>query len=408
MYVEDLILRLACEGKFLFEPEIITSAGWEKNFTFSVASQINRGNALTEKQATLILRVLKKYHQPLEAYFKQPIDLENPIYNNPFRKLSVEKTIEIRKIRDKDAIVVRFAYDAEIIKQIQEYINSSTWKNQWGTVIKHEVASWDIDEKAWLFTLKEENILWIDANLVSKGFTADLRFKEFADEIRDIVNRITEYAPMAVKENGHYTFKNSHPAIEPIDTSNVLKFLFDAKNKGITAWDESVDRDYQSEVKSVVTRSLLNSTNPLFVDSEKHGDETLKDLLKYGGPCLVIIPGGSEIQHTKIWHQRALEWGITNKEMTVMFRTPNQTGGDFNQYVKENGLNNDPSLFTKIVFVSTKIPKPLVKSGLKFNTVLNLGYYSQLHFSMSVLLQSTTNVVYYNNKQPHGVSVVNS
>jgi hypothetical protein len=59
----------------------------------------------------------------------------------------------------------------------------------------------------------------------------------------------------------------------------------------------------------------------------------------------------------------------------------------------------------KIVFASIKIPKPLVKSELRFNTVINLGYYRDLHYSMSVLLQSTPNIVYYNNKHPHGVNV---
>jgi hypothetical protein len=64
-------------------------------------------------------------------------------------------------------------------------------------------------------------------------------------------------------------------------------------------------------------------------------------------------------------------------------------------------LNNPVDENTKVVFVSTKITKPLVKSGVKFKTVINLGYYNYLHFTMSAAVDNAQNLVYYSMKQPN-------
>lgn len=406
MYVEDLVERLVGYGKYLFEPNIIQGTGWEYNFATSVANQLSNGNSLTEKQATMAVRILKKYKIELEAYYGKPIDLDNPVFRNPFRQITEEKSIKIEEHNGQKSILVRFAYNQELVKTFQEYVNASDWKNRWGQVIKSEVAGWDHDVKAWVFALKEENIIWLQNNIVEKGFSTDDTFKEYVEEITNVVENMYDFAPHVIKEDGKYKYKNVSHRVKPIESDNVLEVLFTAKSAGITAWNEEVHADYKQATRSAVTQALLNTTKPLFVDSTEHKLSALEDFVKYAGPILVIIPGGSEVEHTMKWHQAAQDWGIPSSQMSVMFRMPNESHGPFNKYVKDNMLNNDVHENTKIVFVSTKIPKPLIKSGIKFNSVLNLGYYRDLHFSMSVLLNSTTNVCYYNNKQPHGVNVV--
>lgn len=408
MYIEDLVERLVGYGKYLFEPNIIQGTGWEYNFATSVANQISNGNALTEKQATMAVRILKKYQRELEAYFNKPIDLDHPVYRNPFRRITEEKSIKIEKVNDEHYIVVRFPYNQEIIKLFQEYINASDWKSiRWGQVLKQQIGQWNPEIKAWAFSLREENILWLDNNIVRLGFETDETFKEYVKDIRSVLDNIYDHAPCVVKENGEYRYANVSSRVTPFTSDNVLQVLFEAKNAGITAWTEEVDEDLNKCRPSPITSAFLSTPKALFVDNESYGISHFEDIIKYAGPILIIIPGGSETQHTMKWHQQIREWGIPSGKMSVMFRMPNESHGTFNKYVKDNLLNNEITEDTQVVFVSTKIPKPLIKSGLRFNTVLNLGYYRDLHFSMSVLLNSTTNVCYYNNKQPLGVDVVN-
>jgi hypothetical protein len=95
----------------------------------------------------------------------------------------------------------------------------------------------------------------------------------------------------------------------------------------------------------------------------------------------------------------AYRLGIETKDMSVMFRLPNEQS-DFNQFVKDHELNGPITDTTRIVFVSTKITKPLIKSGVKFNTVINLGYYNYMHFTMSTVVDNARNLVYYSTKAP--------
>lgn len=403
MFVETLIQRLACGDTFLFEPEIV-SPGWEKNFIESLATQLSSGNTLTEKQAVLSIRLLKKYQIPLEVFFKTKIDLDNPVFAHPFRKLFIEKTITVRN----GTIQVKFPYDEELIKSIQKFVAETAVvpENTYlSSTAKSYIGAWNHEDKVWAFSLREETVLWLGSNLLSKNFTVDATFLEWYNTINGIIDNANEYAITAVKTNSGFEFKNASNKIPALDTDNVIEFLYHAKNYGVSIWDELIDADLQKTACSPITTTMLNSSGIVYIDSRAYGLGDFKDLLLFGGPMLIVIPGGSEIKHTEAWHRYASSIGIENKDIAVMFRTPNQDNGGFNAYVKENELNNNIHETTKIVFVSTKIPKPLVKSGIVFNTVINLGYYNNMHFSMNILLTSPANIVYYNDKKPQGATI---
>jgi hypothetical protein len=403
MFVEDLIQRLVGEGKYLFQTVIVPDPSWEYTFLTSVSEQIGRGNSLTEKQASLSLRIIKRYKTSLEAVFKQSIDLNNPVFAQPFRKLHAEKAISVE---DKK-ILVKFPYDQDLIKQLQKFVEEAApppATNTYGNT-KGYIGGWNPEAKVWQFSLREETVLWLGMNFVPLGFSVDDTFGNWFKEITSIVDNAEEHAMMAVKTQDCYTFRNDNGKIPVLQTNNVVEFLLHSKNYGVNIWDESIAQDLNSEPRSPVTLALVQGHNTIYVDSTKQPLNDFNDVLLHGGPILIVIPGGSEIKHTKKWHEHITSLGIENKNIAVMFRTPNQDNGDFNKYVKENSLNNSVDENTKVVFVSTKIPKPLVKSGIVFNTVINLGYYNNMHFSMSILLTSAPNIVYYNDKKPQGVSV---
>jgi hypothetical protein len=407
MFVEDLILRLGCADNYIFEPEIIDAGStWEKTFAQSVATQLASVNTLTEKQAAMAVKIVKKYQTSLEVYFQQKLDLTNPVFKKSFRKISNEKTIKIENINSEKKIVVRFAYDEKLIKSIQQYISNTPWKSiMYANPLKAHIGEWNSDIKAWVFSLREDNILWLETNLVNTGFEADSNFKEFVTEINHTVDNMLDYVPHVSKQDNEYTLRNASKNISIKSSTNVIEYLISAKNQGITAWDNSVSTDLDNITLDPITTTIINSVDPIFIDSTIYNIDQFENLVKFGGPILIIVPGGNEIHHTRLWHETALKWGIDSSDMAVLFRMPNESHGSFNAYIKEHNLNNDIHPNIKIVFASIKIPKPLVKSELRFNTVINLGYYRDLHYSMSVLLQSTPNIVYYNNKHPHGVNV---
>ena len=80
--------------------------------------------------------------------------------------------------------------------------------------------------------------------------------------------------------------------------------------------------------------------------------------------------------------------------MSVMFRLPSMEGGDFNNFVKNHNLNSPITDETKIVFVGTKLPKSIIKSKIKFNSVINLGQHSA-HHTIQEFMNNQENVVIF-------------
>ena len=88
--------------------------------------------------------------------------------------------------------------------------------------------------------------------------------------------------------------------------------------------------------------------------------------------------------------------------MSVLFRLPNDSGSMFNDLVKTYNLNSPIDENTKVVFISQKLPKPLLKSGIEFKFIINLGQLSGVHYSLSNYLQDKMDVIKYTDKKKTG------
>jgi hypothetical protein len=65
---------------------------------------------------------------------------------------------------------------------------------------------------------------------------------------------------------------------------------------------------------------------------------------------------------------------LANEEISVMFRLDNKTNGEFNQFIRDKGLNNNISSKTRLVVANRKkITKPIIKSNWEPVCVLSLG-----------------------------------
>jgi hypothetical protein len=113
---------------------------------------------------------------------------------------------------------------------------------------------------------------------------------------------------------------------------------------------------------------------------------------------LVVIPGGSEYENLVMSHTFMKQIGMQDHEMSVMFRLPSNTHEIFNNFVKNNNLNNPLTEDTKVVFVSSKLPKPVLKSKIKFHCVLNMGF-SNVHYTMKDFVGKHENLVFYSGKK---------
>jgi hypothetical protein len=401
MYIEDLLQEISNSIYYIVYRGQPAASNIAHDLTvlLNIADRAHGG--LTEKQGQFVLRTLNKHKFLIHTTIPQ-IDscLADPKWKFPFRVLPTVKKISIGEHqlpagwRNGKCILIEFPYLPDIVETIRK-------KN----AEMHELhrGLWDANLKQWVFALTERNIDWLGNMLLPNGFQADEEFLDYYNQIKEIHKNIENHLPMVVKTDNGYSISNAHKNVPQIsaDDQDVGRVLFLAREHGITNWDNDVEKDIEENLH-VVTKSLLSAVQrnkSLWIDSTIHPVSVFRELLTYGGPAMIIVPGGNELELVTLWTEFALDLGINADEISVMFRLPNEQA-EFNQFVKNAGLNNPVDNKTRLIFVSTKITKPLIKSGVKFNTVINLGYYNYMHFTMSTVVDNATNLVYYSMKAP--------
>jgi hypothetical protein len=229
----------------------------------------------------------------------------------------------------------------------------------------------------------------------------DVDFKKYYDDTVIIRNQMENIIPMLTIENDQFKFVNMYSTVPVITTNNLTEALFLAKKYGVTTWSDDLTSRMTDEVNSTTLKILTtDKKSTIWFNSNEVEITEFKDLITYGGPIMIFIPGGSELELTKKWVDLALENGIPSEQLSVSFRVSGEDDSFFNQYVKNNRLNNLFDENTQIVFISNKIKKPLIKSGIRFNTIINLGFENFMHFSMDAIVDSVPTVVYYGLKEP--------
>lgn len=384
MFIEDLIYHLHISCKLnRYDSPIVSS----------FVNQIAIGNGFTEKQNFLALKILKRYSSSLSSHLQVDIlgFIDNPIYKLPIRKVNKLKKISIidHKIFSR-AIKLEFPFDSEKIDQIRKVRNSL------------KSANWDNDLKSWIFALDESTICFLSSFIDNENFDIDEEFKNYLEQLEEITNSIENYVPMLGLVDNLPKFLNVSPYTPQIVSKEILPAIFEARKVGIFTWTDEINQYLDKINLDPVLRTFLSNENPNFleINSEEYPIDCLYDIIQYTQPTLFIIPGGSELEKTSKVYEFLKKYNFKSDDISVMFRLPNKTHKNFNDFVKQQGLNNSISSRTKFVFVSTKMPKPILDSKIKFNSVISLGR-SNVHYSIQEFFKNRQNLIYYceSNKQ---------
>jgi len=392
LYIEDLICRLGNTGSYLFSNPISLWAMDEK-VVHSLAANPSAGRGFTEKQRSLVLRLCKKYQGQLTADLGVAVTvaLDTP----EFKFNLVEPTLQEKSIKiEGKEILVKFPFSEEIVEKIRKFKSE----------VKVKTVEWNSDSKAWKFALEENNVLWITQNILNDSFAVDPEFLEFSGQISEILENMENYVPTVAYENNQYLFKNVYRTVPQPTSDDLIETLLLAKHYGISTWDETVENLIKNANFSPVLTSFLEestSNKPEF-DVNENSIDQFTELFKHNVPALIIIPGYGEFFTLKTWTTWLKSQGFNEKDISVLFRLSSDTGGMFNELVKQNNLNNPIDENTKIVFVSQKIPKPLIKSGIEFKLIVNLGSLSGVHYSVSTYLDGRADVIRYTDKTKSG------
>jgi hypothetical protein len=383
MTIEDLIILLATRGQM--NP-------YDSKMVWSLYDQILRGIGFTEKQATLAIKILHRQSNKLSLMISQDIEpfLENPVFKLSKRTINSAKRISV--IADAEygkAIKVEFPYNENILEKIRkEKINFTH-------------AAWNPDEKAWIFALSERVIQFLKSFVTDDNFSPDEEFADYIEQITEIQEKLENFIPAVVYHEKTVKFVNVSNRLPQPTTTNVLDALFLARKSGIHTWDDGVDQyltDNNIE-KTVIDFLNENPGSNFTVNLEENSIFSISDVIKNLMPCLFIIPGGIEMEKLETSINFLKSLNVTSEEMSVMFRLPKETGEKFNIFVRDEKLNNPITEKTRVVFISSKLPKTVIESKIKFNCVVNFSLHS-VHYTIRDFVKNHHNVIHILDKKP--------
>lgn len=361
LYIEDLILCLAGINPIVPSAELPKLLSSDYSLIHSLGKQVFRNIGFTDRQFELAKRKVDNYSE----YFSFLDDLED-IKNRhsiPLRYIDRTRYISI-ETKDNDVkIAVRFSFQKKLIASIE--------------TIKMKISKtsdYDKENKIHYFDYSERNLFEIIEALKDKDF----KISDLANSIYNKIKNFKEedFVPGVYELN----LKNLNPKAVKILQEEFgnpsLENLILYKDRSIQYGFGRID-NLSNFDKNSLEYKISNRKHPMIlINSDQIRFDQLFLSLEYlkRFPILVLLPADS-CYDSLVEINYCLK-NLTNpKNSSVVFRLDNQGEGiQFNEYVRNQNLNNKVDKNTKIVYTTdNKIPKPILSSGWSPKTILVYG-----------------------------------
>ena len=393
----------------------------------TVGSLAEAQYAWTEKQAKLAVVILKRY---LTKFQKHGMDLksllDNPVYDDAFRVISFDKSIE--KFTDDDEIEkieLKFPYNKKLIQLVR------TLKDKRG--LPGGYALYDGEAKKWTFLQSDVTTYYL--TLIAVRYDFKFIDETLLDDYESVKNEIKGYRkPTARLVAGEIILDNATTSLQEYwdenlkDKSPLLQVdslkNFNIKTKGI---------NIQSET-SIAHKIAHNDYHKLWIDSNSFGkNEIVRGLIELDCfPILMPVSGeiNNEEEVREFWEWmrtfkangidilNECSWGFDVKEPVYLKDLENEYNArqlainnakpreffenlfELHQMSKQfKFINNN----TKIIFVRNRIPRAMIRSKIKPKAslvALGGGYYAAGTDNLKRLLENLPKKLYYSDHQP--------
>lgn len=375
--IEDLIIKIAD----IFRSDTQTFAPKDKAVIFSLAAQFRKNLALTQRQAELTMRILENVQSKLSLISEAKNLIESPVFKYSFRKVDTSKTINILNVNSEDFIAVKFPFDKKLSNVLSSIPGKSGYSKEYKSFL------YKLNDKTLVNLLEHETIQ-------NYQFTVSQELQDLYLIIKNIIDNRENHIPI-IDHDEVLTLKNSNKTLDTYfnnhKTGKILSDIFLAKTLGISLSKKLID--------TINSMNLNEKTVDLFLNKNSgkkitYSDSTIKEYISSVDqwPLLFILSDDDRVDHLlNSWHNDLNDIGINNSQMSVLFRSTDNT--KFNEYIKMNQLNNRVDENTKIVFIRNKIPKVLYKIDFKPKIIISSSTF-YAHYSVQKTVDSHPFVIY--------------
>lgn len=387
--------------------------------------------AWTEKQAKLATSIVKRY-KTLFQKFNINVDglCNNPVYRDPFRVIDYEKSISIIDIDGEEYLRLKFPYDKKIIALVKNCRNKNNLPDSY--------FEYDGDKKLWVAKMTEVTVYYL--TLIAIRYD----FKFVTPELYDLFLEVKQ--ERFVKNPGVYfdntlKFTATSESFNEYWKENYSKKSLIQQTDALKLFGFSIPKNLKSWYSDpIMSHKIATSRRDVYINKDK---TRLQDLLVAMEdldlfPCIVPVTGAisepHELYEWKEWIDTIEQKYGNTKSMAFGFDVKQPNLPEQNKYSKnidevtmeladmENEqqqamvdyqINYDLYLLTKtnkwidentkFIFVRNRLPRTLIKSGIKIKTAMMSiggGLWSPYGDLINTMVENCDKRMYYTTTSP--------
>lgn len=352
----------------------------DKTILQSIGRQVYKGTALTDRQHSLIKDKLLFYKQ---QFADKGYNVETCLdsLRMPLRKIDRSKYIKLVTTAEVYAntvyetyksnwlwIKIRFPFNKKNITDLESIKPDTGYHHQKGTH-EHNI----------LFT--EKNVLNVVEAFKNKSFEIDREILEYYEKVLEISKNPDSYIPgvynLKLKNLPGNAVASIQDSVGKLSIDTLALYKDRSLLYGLVHFDEADLNKSLLQYSNLSQRVVNRKSNRVFINRASWNlNELVNSIYELNRfPLMVMLDEDHAADQLSELHQ-AFRNLIDNSAVSVMFRLDNNTPAtrEFNEYIKDNSLNNPLDKNTKIVYINkNKMPKMIIKDGWAPSTVLSVS-----------------------------------
>ena len=363
----------------------------DKDFK-TIQSLADAPYAWTEKQGKLAMMFMKRYKTLLEKFgFDADELINNPRYDQPFRIISFEKSIDIFTAEDgREVLEMRFPYNEKFIALIR------CLKKKTQELVP---MLYDGETKKWTMNYTDTVAYYVA--LIAVRYDFKILSTKILDDYEEIKQEKKKYLPVIVDiGRDHIRLINACGSLADYWQENCQKLPYIRQRDQLKQLGVSSIRNNSAPATTLAERIAYASKTDLFVDRKIYDRKTLLQAIVQLGDLPAICPfsGELDVKNEIIsihqWLEEFEAAGITKENIAFGFELNPPMSTDANPEVEQfpspdfvygadtsmeereqihnqwknlhalSVSNRKISPQTKIIFVRNKIPRTLLRSGI--------------------------------------------
>lgn len=346
--IEDL-LEIIAGLKQASKIDILPS---DKTIMYSIARQVFKGTALTDRQYTLMKEKLQTYKNQFTA-LDYNFDLVVETLRQPLRTIDRKKYISIvshgEMIKNGvyethkenwQWIKVRFPFNKKDITSI----------NTINLVLKSDSYYHEKGSHEHFFILNELNCYNLVNEFKNRQFTIDKLVLDIHQQVQEIIDNKYEYIPHITSTGANNLHKNASLLANNI-SNNVYKLVDRHRRFGVI--EANVEHNDNSLMSTIAFREQIDIQ---IKPSEVSTNNLVEAIYKLDRFPLLVVLDEYKAEDQLFEFYSSINTIISNADQSVLFRL--EGNSNFNTFVKEKQLNNWVDKNTKIVYINNnKLPK---------------------------------------------------